>query len=261
MKRLAFILVIILYSFKAGDYTLILGVPFTGANYLSTDNLGNAYVIVGNQLLQFYASGKPKANYSENSLGELRSIDVSNPMKLVLFYPDFSRLILLNAQLAVQSSIHLRHIGIQQASVACGSEYGGYWVFDRQDFQLKKVDLNLQVVYQSGDMLSLTGINVEPNFIIEHKGSVYLNNPTNGILVFDRYGTYYKTIPIKVESNFQIIENELLYLSDGVMKAFHLKTFVDREILLPSHNRIKCARIENQQLYLLTSDSLTFYSF
>ncbi len=261
MKYLILLMLLFSLSFRAGDYTLIEGIPFSGVNHFSTDNLGNAYVIVANQLLQFNSNGKPKANFSEVNLGELRSIDVSDPMKLILFYPDFSRLIILNAQLALQSSIHLRQVGIEQAMLACGSSYGGYWVFDQQDFQLKKIDLNLQIVYQSGDMLSLTAVNVKPNYIIENNGFVFLNDPVNGIFVFDRYGTYFKTIPVKIESCFQIIENELLYISGASLKVIHLKTFAEREILLPSHNDIKCARIENQELYLLTSDSLSFYSF
>ena len=88
-----------------------------------------------------------------------------------------------------------------------------------------------------------------------------MNDPVQGIFVFDRYGTYFKTIPIKIESGFQIIENELLYTYEEKLFAIHLKTFVEREILLPSHGKLKCVRIENQQLYLLTNDSLTFYSF
>ena len=261
MKNTLLLLSFFFFAFTDGEYKLLDGIPFKQADFLTTDNLGNAYVIVGNQLLQFDKSGKPKANYSENSLGEFRSLDVSDPLKLLLFYPDFGRIILLNAQLSVQSTIHLRQVGIQQAIIACGSEYGGYWVFDRQDFQLKKVDLNLQVVYQSGDMLSLTAVNVNPNFMIENNGFVYMNDPANGIFVFDRYGTFFKTLPIKTNKSFQIIENELLYLSDDTLKAYHLKTLAEREILLPQHSNLKSARIENQELYLLTNDSLAFYSF
>ncbi|HNQ61337.1 MAG TPA: hypothetical protein PKJ62_03015 [Bacteroidia bacterium] len=261
MKRILIFISLFCVAFHEGDYTLIIGLPFNGARSLSTDNLGNAYVIFGNQLLQFNSAGEPKANYSESSLGELRSVDATNPLKLMLFYPDFSRLTLLNAQLAVQSTIHLRQLGIQQAVVVCNSMYGGYWIFDRQDFQLKKIDLNLQVVYQSGDLLSLTGSNVNPNFLVENNGFVYMNDPTNGIFVFDRYGTYFKTIPIKIETGFQVIENELLYIQEEKLFAIHLKTLIEREILLPSHGKLKYARIENQQLYLLTNDSLTFYSF
>ena len=261
MKRLLLFLSLCCLSFSPGDYKLIDAFPLIGTSLFTTDNLGNAYVVTGNQILQFYSNGKPKANFSERSLGELRSIDVSNPLKIVLFYPDFGRLMLLNAQLAIQSSIHLREVGIQQAVVACGSDFGGYWIYDRQDFQLKKVDLNLQISHQSGDILNLTGENVQPNFMIEHDGFVYMNDPSRGIYVFDRYGTYYKTISLKVESSFQLIENELLYLSDGALKSFHLKTGINREILLPSHKQIKYARIESQELYLLTNDSLAFYSF
>ena len=110
---------------------------------MTTDNLGNVFVIVENQLLEFDASGKPKANYSEK-IWELRSVDAGNPMKIELFYPDFGRIVMLNSSLAVQSTINLRALGISQASLVCHSFVDGYWIFDLQDYQLKKVTLDLQ---------------------------------------------------------------------------------------------------------------------
>lgn len=262
MKKTSFFFLLIFFlSFQSGDYKLKYSIPFTDVKFFTTDNLGNAYVITGNQLLRFNQDGKPSLNFSESTLGELRSVDASDPLKTILFYPDFGRLILLNSQLAVQSAVHLKEIGIYQPMLACGSAYGGYWIFDRQDFQLKKVDLNLRIAFQSGEMMNVTGINVNPDFITEYNGSVYLKDPRNGLFVFDRFGTYHKRIPLGEVTSFQVIENEILYVSSDTLKAYHLKTLNEREILLPAHGAIKSARIENSQLYLLTSDSLAFYSF
>ncbi len=260
-KILFFSLFLCLLGFQSGEYKLKYSIPFSEARFFTTDNLGNAYVIAGNQLLRFNPEGKPHQNFSESTLGELRSVDASDPLKTILFYPDFGRLILLNSQLAVQSVVHLKEIGIYQPMLACGSAYGGYWIFDRQDFQLKKVDLNLQITVQSGEMMNVTGMDVNPDFITEYNGSVYLKDPRNGLFVFDRFGTYHKRIPLGEITSFQVIEHEVLYVSEDKLKAFHLKTLNEREILLPSHGSIKNARIENNQLYLLTSDSLAFYSF
>src|SRR6185369_8144211 len=90
----------LLISFKADEYKLINSIPFAHAKF-TTDRLGNAYVIVENQLLQFDTIGKPKANYSNLNSGILFSVDASNPLKILLFYPDFARLELLNNKLAL----------------------------------------------------------------------------------------------------------------------------------------------------------------
>lgn len=248
-------------SWTASDYVLIHQIPFEQVKSFSTDNLGNAFVVVDNQLLQFDANGKPKANYIEKNLGELRSVDASNPMKIELFYPDFSRIILLNSMLSVQSTINLRELGIFQPALTCHSMIDGYWIFDLQDYQLKKVTLDLQVTYQSGDIRKWGEGRILPNFMTESEGFVYLNIPDQGIFVFDRYGTYYKKIPLTGLSSIQIIENELLYYKDGYYKAFHLKSLAERSILLPPADSVIAVRIEQRELYLLTTGSLNFYSF
>lgn len=261
MKYLLSILILMIsLSFQSDDYKLLRSIPFSQASF-TTDNFGNAYVIAENQLLQFDSQGKPKATYSENSLGTLRSVDASNPLKILLYYPDFTQINILNSKLALQSTIKLRPIGIVQPTLICYSNNDGYWVFDLQDFQLKKIDLNLQVKFESGNISQNVGYNVLPNFLVEADNFVYLNNPSTGILVFDLYGAYYKTIPIKNLTSFQIIGEEILYVEKNKLMSFHLKRLEEKEILLPPHDSLSCARLEPKQLFLLTTASLNFYSF
>jgi hypothetical protein len=257
---LNFFLLLFIFSFRSDDYTLLKDIPFTNA-YFTTDNLLNAYVVAENQLLEFDSLGKPKANYSENNLGAIRSVDVSNPFKILLFYPDFAQITILDSKLAVQSNIRLRPIGIVQPTLICNSNNSGYWIFDLQDFQLKKIDLNLQVKAESGNIMQTVRHSISPNFLVESDNFVYLNDPASGILVFDLYGTYFKTIPIVELNSFQIISDELLYLHNNRLISFHLKKLEEKEILLPPHDSLVSARVEQKELFLLTSASLRFYSF
>ena len=253
-------LIITLSSFQPEDYELVRSIPFSGAVF-TTDNLGNAYVIAENQLLQFDPKGRPKANYSENNIGALRSVDASNPLKILLFYSDFAQIQILDSKLSLQSTIDLRPMGFIQPTLICNSNNEGYWIYDAQDFQLKKIDLNLQVNVESGNITQAIGYNVDPNFLVEANNYVYLNDPASGILVFDLYGTYYKTIPFKHLSAFQIIADELLYANQNKLISFNLKKLEEKEILLPAHDSLVNSRIERKELFLLTSASLNFYSF
>src|SRR5437773_1461494 len=101
------------FTIDQKEYKLITSIPFNHAR-LTTDRLGNAYIIVENQLLLFDTAGKPKGNYSNLNSGNLVSVDASNPLKLLLFYPDFARLELLNNKLSLESTIELRALGIIQ---------------------------------------------------------------------------------------------------------------------------------------------------
>ena len=129
--------------------------------------------------MQFDPKGKPLANYSETNLGSLQNVDAGNPMKILLFYPDFAQLIILDSKLSPQSTINLRTLTINQPIVACNSKEDGYWVYDREDDQLKKIDLSLQIVQQSGNITQQVGYQIQPTSMTEENGLVYINNPSN----------------------------------------------------------------------------------
>ncbi len=262
MKNLAwFFMAIFCLAFQTVEYRMVSGLPLPSATFVTTDQIGNVYTVAENQLLKFSPNGKPLQNFSDSKLGELRSIDAGNPMKLLLFYPDMARIIILGTQFSVQSSIELRNIGIQQPTLICNSMNEGYWIYDMQDFQLKKLDLNLQLQFQSGNLMQTTGKRLLPNFLLEADHRVYLNDPLTGVMVFDQFGTYFKNIPILGLRSFQIRGNELLYINQGALKAIDLKLMNERDISIPASRGLKAARISERQLYLLTNDSLNIYSY
>ena len=88
VKKILLLIIFIGSCAATGDYLHVNSILFTNISYLTTDKLSNTYVIVGNQMLQFDLNGKPLANFSRNNLGSIRSIDASNPMKILMFYPD-----------------------------------------------------------------------------------------------------------------------------------------------------------------------------
>ena len=250
-----------LLSATVDDYTLIRKIAFKQEVSLTTDNLGNAYVVVENQVLKFDPKGLPLENFSEPNMGSLKYVDAGNPLRILLFYPDFARLLVLDSKLAIQANINLRQLNINQPLTACNSSESGYWVYDRDDDKLKKINPNQQVTYESGILMQVTGYQVEPGMMVEGNGYLYMNNPATGLLVFDRFGAYYKTIPVPDIQSFQVVENDILYVRDNKLIRYNTKTISQSDVLLPQIDSIRSARIEQHQLYLLTSDSLNFYSF
>ena len=247
-------------SFTTDEYILQNSLPLTHAKF-TTDHLGNAYVLVENQLLQFDSIGKPKANYADPTAGVLTSVDAANPLKILLFFRDFAQVHVLNNKLALESTIQLRNAGIEQPLLVCQSYLDGYWIFDQQDFSLKKLNLNLQLAYQSGNMNQTLGYSLQPESITEAGDFVYMNNPATGILIFDKYGSYYKTIPVTGVSALQIVGKDLLYVKNNKLMRYNFSTVNENEVILPAHDSLLNARFEQHQLFLLTTASLTFYSY
>jgi hypothetical protein len=259
-KFFLFVVCIVLCAFSDSEYTLVKEIPFTSAS-LSTDNMGNAYVIALNQLLKFDSDGKPISHFSQSNSGALRSADCSDPLKLVLFYPDFARVATLNNKLALESYVELRALDFVYPTLVCQSSNLGFWVFDLATFQLKKIDPTLQVVYESGNLQQLMGYSLKPNLLTEADNFVYLNDPVHGILVFDMYGVYYKTIPVKDVQSLQVREQHLLYVRGNTFYSYDQKRIEETEIKIPPHDSLLNARIEQNRLYLLSSTKLSIYSF
>ncbi len=264
LKKYSFFLLFLFCSFIAlpvDDYKLIKSISFPQPVFFTTDKLGNAYVVVENQLLQFDPQGNAKGNYSRSNIGALSLVDASNPMKILLFYPDYATVVILDAKLSLQSEIDLRSLNINQPLIVCNSGENAYWVYDRQDDELKKIDNNGQVIHQSSNLTQLTGYQLQPNLMLEDNGFVFINNPATGILVFDRYGTYYKIHAFEGLKSFQVVDNDLLFVKNNHLYRYNSKSLSEKEILTPPADSIRGARIEQHELYLLTSDSLNFYYF
>jgi hypothetical protein len=82
----------------------------------------------------------------------------------------------------------------------------------------------LQLVHESPTLNILTGPDISPTFIIEKSRSVYLNVPGTGILVFDRFGNYSKTLPVDVPSVFQVTDRYLYFMKEVNLFSYDLRT-------------------------------------
>lgn len=235
----------------------------TDATFLTTDYLQNGYYITsGNELQKVDSSGNLLASYNQNRYGKLEFADATNPLKLVLSYPGYGTVVMLDNTLSEVSALSLRKINIQSYSATCFSSLdNNIWVFDDQDYKLKKIDKNNNIIVESGDMFSLVGKAIQPVFMQENDQYVYLSDPSEGIVVFDVYGTYYQTLPFKNIEKFQVRSDQLFFREGNTLHAYHIKTLESRDIALPDSTAIKDVRIEKNRLYVLRENSLDIYSY
>jgi len=240
-------------------FSLIKSIP-VNASFCTTDNLEQLYTVVDDELSKYSDNGILLHTYSNKILGNISFVDAANPLRLLLFYRDFVQIVFLDKTLsAIGGNILLENLGYEQAILTCTSNNNGFWLYDTQDFQLIRLDQNLKTTHNSGPINQLLGIEILPNYLIEYNNFIYLNDPERGILVFDIYGTYYKTIPLKGLASFQVIGDNLFYFSNNTLNSHHLKTLEASTIDLPDTG-IVSVRIEKQKLFLLKEKSLDIYS-
>jgi len=259
LKFLAITNLILFSSFDADDLILKTSIPVQ-ATYFTTDNLGNIYLSNGDEVFKYDENNELQHSFSNKLFGEITSMDVSNPLKIVMFYANLSQVVFLDNMLGIQgTAIPLEQHGLEQVILVCSSHDNGLWVYDMNTFQLIWLDREFKVQQESGDINQLLGAELKPNYLSERNNWVYLNDPALGILVFDVYGTYYKTIPLKGLKEFQVRDDAIYYQKEKEFFSFNMKTLYETSITLPD-TVIKQVRIEKQNLLVLTDTALKIYN-
>ncbi|MES2134050.1 MAG: hypothetical protein V4506_17005 [Bacteroidota bacterium] len=220
------------------------------------DGLGNIYVIHVDEIKKYNPAGVFLKTFSNKRYGKIDDIDVSNPLKILVYYKDFQQVLFLDNQLSLTSNvISLETIGYEQTSLVCSSINNSFWLYDKQNNELLRFDSELKTLVKTGNLKRILDIDIKPNYMREHNNYVYLNCPQEGVLVFDIYGTFYKTIPIKQLTEFNIINGNIFYYDKPALKEYQAQTFNTIEKIFPD-TLLKKVYWKNDKYYELYSDSL-----
>jgi hypothetical protein len=234
----------------------------TKGKTLNTDNLGNAYITDNDMLTKYRDNGVFYRVYSNKKLGRISFADVGNPLKIVLFYQDFSRIIFVDNTLTENGNpLQLEDRELELASLVCTSFDNGLWIYDPIRFQLIRFNQQLQETVKITNINQILGYAPDPVFMTEQESVLYMNDPARGILRFDIFGTYLSLISLKGLKDFQVQDNTIFFSSEkGKLMAYGLKNFQTDTISLP-RKEYDYLSWWKDRVYILAQDSLSVYRY
>lgn len=249
----------LLFSPAKADFKLVKELAIE-VDFFTTDNQSNIYVVKGNELTKFDKTGKELYKYSNKNLGNIDFVDATNMLRVLVYYKNFSQVVFLDNTLSLNTEpVSFDVLGYQQVQLACSSHNSGLWIYDQQNFELLRLSQTYEKTQQTGNINLLIHIELQPNYLLEYDNKLYLNNPETGILVFDIYGTYYKTIPVKNAEKIQAIGDWVYFKSDNEVKSYNLKTTEEREFKMPL-SAFKNFRLETNTLVIQTDKGISIYT-
>ena len=258
MFLVVFILMLI-RSLQPAEFQLAETVKVNGERFFS-DPLGNVYIIQNNHLLKYDRDYTRAAEYTNLFLGRIHSIDVSDPLRILIYYKDYNQVVWVDNFLSeIRSPIRLDDLGVDQARLVCSSNQGGFWIFNGLNYQLQYFDVNLQFVQESMALNSITGPDIQPVYMLEKSRKVYLNVPGFGILVFDLFGNYSKTIAVEIPGEFQVTDQNLYYFKAGELFNVDLQTFNTVRLPLPVEDVFTKVEMQPDFLYLFGHQGYSVY--
>lgn len=243
-------------------YQLLAEIPIASHSF-TTDQLQQLYIATPeNEIIKYSPDGKVLFRYNNNTLGEIGFIDASNPLNVLVYYPDFKTVINLDRTLNESGQINLFDLGVIDVNGIGRSSDNNLWLYDNTAFKLKKINRQGQTQIESDDLSLLLRKFLQPNCIKEVETLVYVNDPEHGIFIFDFYGQYMKLLAIKGLSDFQIVNEQLIYQQEGELHVFHLRTLLDRTVKLPKAiEEGDQLRIEKDKLYWGDTESIKVFQF
>lgn len=228
--------------------------------YFTTDDLGNFYTVEKGAIHKYNSSGEKIKSYSVKNFGTVHSIDASNPLRILVFFKDFARILILDSQLSPNGeALRLENYSLEQSDLACTSFNNGMWFYNRQNAELVRLNENLNKEIVTGNLNRLLNKELHPHYLLESNGYVFLKDAKVGILVFDIYGSFYKTLPILNENNFQVKDQVVLYHQNDSLKSFAVKTLEEATIAAPV-KKFNSFNLSGQKYYFLRNDSLHVFT-
>ena len=184
-------------------------------HFVGVDDLGNVYYV--NDDILFKKSANRLFSYSNVALGELHSVDIRNPFKIVLFYADFNAVILLDNNLN-ELTEKIDFTGgtlFNNVRFVTGASQNNLWIY-ADDNKLHLYDYEgLQELFQTQAMTFY-----EPEFVASGLVSTYKKAwilSEREILEFNEYGVFTRRYDIEGASGIYPYKKGFFYVKESAI--------------------------------------------
>tara|TARA_B100000795_G_scaffold270076_1_gene262573 strand:+ start:13552 stop:14340 length:789 start_codon:yes stop_codon:yes gene_type:complete len=233
---------------KKGDYTAV-----------SVDDFGNIYLINSYKNLLKFSTNLDSLYTFESKNLEVDLVAPQHALKILVVDKNLNTALFLDKTLSpTTEEISLNELELPNVEAISMSRDNNVWIFDTDAQELKKFNIQFQQISTSGNLTNIIGENWYPHLLKEKGNKVFLADSTKGIMEFDIYGSYLRTLPFKVKNNFNIIGDNLLCIANDKLLIQDLLLNDQKTITLPIKDIIDFA-YTNQHILLLTKEKLHIY--
>ena len=228
---------------------------------MQIDRLGQTYTIDADGEIRLYTlDGKLRFEFSDPSWGPIGHLDVTNPLRILVYYPDFATIIVLDNTMTRLARYDLREMGFDRVMAVGTAGDGTIWIWDEANAQLVKVDERGQVLRRSDPVNLVLDDVIHPTELVQRNKQVYVKDPAMGLLVFDQFGTYNFTIGDSNMDDFQALTDRVVWRENQDWFVYFFDSYLQERFPFPTEN-FKEFHFHRDRLYLLTPTGLQVRSY
>ena len=230
----------------------------------TADNLGNLYILNNTgQIKKIGPNGDSIAVFNNvRQYGKLYFMDVTNPLRVLLFFRDFGTIVVLDRFLNERTTIDLRKQQLFQVNAIGQSYDNNIWVYDEMESKLKRIAEDGQVLDQTTDVRMIVDTAPSPQFLVDQNRLVYLYDSQKGVYMFDYYGGFKNRIQLKGWTDFTVIGNAMYGRDANMLYRYEAGTLNLQNYLIPVAMRdAQKIKIMPGNLYVLRNNRLEVFSY
>jgi hypothetical protein len=158
-------------------------------------------------------------------LGKIDCIDVSNPMRPMVFFKEQQVVAFFDNTLTPHQQItRLSDLDISYATLACYSNQSNrFWIYDQDNSKLIQFNQELKKMIETQNLAGLLALD-NPIQLLERNNILYLVDENKGVYLFDMYGTFIEFVEITGVEWIQADENTLYYIQDAHLWSLNRRT-------------------------------------
>jgi hypothetical protein len=252
MKWFIFLLLISCYSLNAQEFKIVSSMPLDASKFIGIDAYNNIYSVKDNVLHKKGSEGS--FVFNDFQLGNITSVDIINPLKIVLFHEDTNTVVFLDNQLNEIERINFNNLpDFINLSAATNAGNNRIWIFNVDTQQLELYNYRSNSKNTVSQPIDGKLVSQASNF-----NYCYLLTESK-LLLFNIYGSLisetdakgFSVIAQQGDINIGLKENSLFWYNKNSFKPLKLPI---------SENTIKDLYLTKELLYIYDGKSILTFS-
>ena len=230
------------------------------SDFFTTDYLGNIYLVNNNILIKYWPEGDSCCSYSLGQHGKFFNADFSTPNQIIIYFQGTRKMIVLDEKFAEKiKPFYLDEIGMYEISHVISTADGGYWFYNPNYNSLLRMNSVFQPMMRAVVLDRLFSYPKTPVYFLNQEGYIYLNVPSNGILVLNQNGRYITAFDTPGILDFQLLGPYLYFYRDYFLMEYNTMDHSLKKIFLPTTDEIINVRCHNGRVLIHTPDGISIY--
>lgn len=189
---------------------------------------GGFYVLSENRIERYSKECKRLCFFENFDYGAVSDFDCNDFHRNIVLFEESNILMMLDNNLNdIAGPIQMDNTGLYAVSKVCVSMQGGFWCYDKTENKIVRFGTKLEKLFETARLSKF--VKADLDGISEVENTLYAFVPNLGVLLFDTYGNYVRTINLPDASKVIAMKRKTLLfdIPEGLVLFNYQKLIYD----------------------------------